>query len=54
VANQKAEPVYLSTAAFAPVLGQATYQTITLAAGEPILGDPPVEIKRVAMPPDTR
>ncbi len=54
VANQKSEPVYLSTAAFAPVLGQATYQTITLAAGEPILGDPPEEIKRVAMPPDTQ
>ena len=54
VANQKAEPVYLSTAAFTPVLGQATYQTITLAAGEPILGDPPEEIKRVAMPPGTK
>jgi hypothetical protein len=54
VANQKAEPVYLSAAAFAPVLGQATYQTITLAAGEPILGDPPEEIKRIAMPPDTQ
>jgi hypothetical protein len=54
VANEKAEPVYLNTAAFTPVLGQATYQTITLAAGEPVLGDPPEEIKRVAMPPDGR
>ena len=51
VANPKAEPVYLSTTAFAPVVGQATYQTVTLAAGEPILGDPPEEIKRVAIPP---
>jgi hypothetical protein len=53
VANPKAEPVYLSSTAFAPVLGQATYQTVTLAAGEPILGDPPGEVKRVAMPPGT-
>ena len=53
VANQNAEPVYLSSTAFVPVLGQATYQTITLTAGEPILGDPPEEIKRVAMPHDT-
>ncbi len=54
VANQKAEPVYLSTTAFAPVVGQATYQTITLAAGEPILGDPPEEIKKIVMPPGTK
>jgi hypothetical protein len=54
VANKKAEPVYLSATAVTPVLGQATYQTITLAAGEPILGDPPEEIKRIAMPPDAK
>jgi hypothetical protein len=54
VANQKAEHVYLGTAAFSPVLGRATYRTITLAAGEPILGDLPEEIKRVAMPPDAK
>ena len=54
VANQKAEHVYLGSAAFSPVLGQATYQTITLASGEPILGDLPAEIKRVAMPPDAK
>lgn len=54
VANNKAEHVYLGATAFSPVLGQATYQTITLAAGEPILGDLPAEIKRVAMPPDAK
>jgi hypothetical protein len=54
VANNKAEHVYLGATAFSPVLGHATYQTITLAAGEPILGDLPAEIKRVAMPPDAK
>ncbi|MFZ0746881.1 MAG: hypothetical protein WAM85_20930 [Terracidiphilus sp.] len=54
IANPKAQPVYLSTVAFQPTLGNATYQNITLPAGEPALGDPPPEIRRVALPPNKR
>ena len=50
VVNDKAMPVYLSTTAFQPKSGSPTYQDITLPAGEPILGDPPNEIRAIAMP----
>ena len=50
VANATAQPVYLSAAAFAPTVGQATYQDVTLPAGEPVLGDPPAEIRATALP----
>ena len=50
IANNKAQPVYLSKTAFQPQTGVATYQDITLPAGEPILGDPPKEIRAIAMP----
>lgn len=50
VANASAQPVYLSTVAFAPTVGQATYQDVTLPAGEPVLGDPPAEIRATALP----
>lgn len=50
VANTSANPVYLAADPFAPVVGAATYLTITLPAdGQPI-GDPPAEIRRIAMP----
>jgi hypothetical protein len=51
IANSKALPVYLSTTAFQPTLGTAAYQNITLPAGEPRIGDPPLEIRRIALPP---
>jgi hypothetical protein len=51
IANTSAKPVYLSTAAFQPSTGNATYQNITLPAGEPTLGDPPAAIRKVALPP---
>jgi hypothetical protein len=51
IANSNALPVYLSTTAFQPTLGTATYQNITLPAGEPPIGDPPPEIRRIALPP---
>jgi hypothetical protein len=51
VADTNASPVYLSTAAFVPVPGKATYQTVTLAAGNSALGDPPEEVRAVALPP---
>jgi len=50
VANASAQPVYLSTVAFAPTVGKATYQDVTLPAGEPVLGDPPAEIRATALP----
>ena len=51
IADAKAQPVFLGTAAFQPILGRANYQNITLpAAGKPI-GDPPDAIRRIALPP---
>jgi hypothetical protein len=52
VVDTKAQPVFLSTTAFQPVIGRATYQNIALSAGQQPIGDPPPEIRRVAMPPD--
>ena len=54
IANSNALPVYLSTTAFQPTLGTATYQNITLPAGEAPIGDPPPEIRRIALPPTQR
>jgi hypothetical protein len=51
IANTSAKPVHLSASAFQPVVGNATYQNITLLAGEPELGDPPEAIRKVALPP---
>jgi hypothetical protein len=51
IANTDAKPVYLSSAAFQPRLGNAVYQNITLPAGESVLGDPPEAIRKVALPP---
>ncbi len=51
IADDKAEPVYLSTTAFQPFTGKATYQNIALAAGDEPLGDPPAAIRQVALPP---
>jgi hypothetical protein len=51
VANAKAQPVYLSAAAFEPTLGTATFQNIVLPAGENPIGNPPRAIRRTALPP---
>lgn len=51
IVNTEAKPVYLSSTPFQPSLGKAVYQNITLPAGEPVLGDPPEEIRKVAFPP---
>ncbi len=53
VVNSKGQPVYLSTTAFQPQAGVATYQDVTLPAGEPVLGDPPARIRAIAFP-DTK
>jgi|SRR5579863_530445 len=50
VADANAHPVYLSATAFQPAIGKATYQNIVLPAGEKPIGDPPPEIRRVALP----
>ena len=50
VVNTKAQPVYLSTAPFQPTLGSATYQNVTLPAGEAPIGDPPTAIRNIAIP----
>jgi hypothetical protein len=50
IANTDAKPVYLSSTAFQPSLGNAVYQNITLPAGEPVIGDPPEAIRKVALP----
>jgi hypothetical protein len=50
IADRKARPVYLSTTAFQPVLGSATYQNIILPAGDQSIGDPPAQIREVAIP----
>lgn len=50
IADTKAQPVYLSTTAFQPVVGTATYQNITLPDGDQAIGDPPPEIRNIALP----
>lgn len=50
IANTDADPVYLSTTAFQPVLGTATFQNIVLPAGGQPIGDPPQAIRAVALP----
>jgi hypothetical protein len=50
--NAKAQPVYLGTTKLALTTGGALYQTITLPAGEPPIGDPPEAIRRLALPAD--
>jgi hypothetical protein len=51
ITNTSALPVYLSTTAFTPSVGAATYQAVTLPAGEPAIGDPPSQVRAVALPP---
>ena len=50
IANAEEQVVYLSKTAFQPTLGQATYQNIQLAAGAPVIGNPPAALRGVALP----
>lgn len=50
IANDKSQPVYLSTTAFQPVTGSASYLNITVTGGSRPIGDPPAAIRSVAMP----
>ncbi len=51
VTNDKAQPVYVGSNPLPLVVGTALYVDTTLAAGEPVLGDLPEEIRKVALPP---
>jgi hypothetical protein len=53
VADANANPVLLSEKPFVPVVGQATYQAVTLPAGAKKIGDPPAELRSIALPPIT-
>lgn len=50
IANTDADPVYLSSTAFQPVPGTASFQNIVLPAGGQPIGDPPQAIRDVALP----
>jgi hypothetical protein len=50
IANNKAQPVFLGKTDSQPQAGVATYLDVTLPTGEPIVGDPPKEIRAIAMP----
>jgi len=54
VADTKAQPVFLSTTAFQPVISSATYQNVVLPAGQQPIGDPPPEIRQGAIPKATK
>jgi hypothetical protein len=51
IADDSAQPVYLSSAAFEPTTGAATFQNIALPAGGKPIGNPPRAIRRTALPP---
>ena len=51
VADANANPVLLSEKAFVPVVGHATYQAVKLPAGTKKIGDPPAQLRSVALPP---
>jgi hypothetical protein len=50
VANERRQPVYLSSAPFQPTVGTATYVNTNLAAGRKPIGDPPRAIRTSAFP----
>jgi hypothetical protein len=50
VADTNANPVYLGTTPFQPVLASAVFQNIVLPAGGQPIGDPPAAIRAVALP----
>jgi hypothetical protein len=50
VVDTQANPVYLSSTQFVPVLGTASFQNVVLQAGGQPIGDPTAAIRAVAMP----
>jgi hypothetical protein len=51
IANAKTKPVFLSTIPFRPTAGGATYLNVVLPSGNVPIGDPPPQIRHVAVPP---
>jgi hypothetical protein len=51
ITNAKAQPVFVGTTLLSLTIGSATYVDTTLPEGEPVLGDLPEEIRKVAVPP---
>jgi hypothetical protein len=51
ITNAKTQPVFVGTTPLAVAPGTALYVDTTLPEGEPVLGDLPEEIRKVAMPP---
>jgi hypothetical protein len=51
IADDKARPVFLSSSAFEPASGQATYQNIALSASGKPIGDPPSVVRETGFPP---
>jgi hypothetical protein len=54
IVNAATQPVFLSAQPFQPDVGNAVYQNITLPVGQPVLGDLPEVIRRIALPPKDR
>jgi len=54
VTNAKAQLVYFGAKALPLTVGSALYVDVSLPAGEPVLGDLPAEIRKVALPPTTK
>ena len=50
VVNTDAKPVYLSPSPFQPQIGAASFVNIVLAPGGEPIGDPPPEIRSIALP----
>jgi hypothetical protein len=50
VVNNEANPVYLSPAPVQPAVGAASFVNIVLPAGGKPIGDPPPEIRKIALP----
>ena len=51
IANATSQLVYLSQEIFQPVVGGASYLNIELPVGNQPIGDPPAQIRDVAVPP---
>jgi len=52
IASDQGLPIFLDSASFTPVNGQAVYKSITLASQTPI-GDPPRSIRELGIPPQS-
>jgi hypothetical protein len=50
VGNAAGDPIYTSSSAFTPVTGKATYEDVTLPAGEKVLGKLPTVLRTVILP----